>query len=108
MSRTVSTITGLEVKELRRSLGLSVVPFGAALGVMASTIYRWESYGEQALSLDPLQESLILGMRDVLARNADVGPELHAAFALYGSTYTLYTLLRLVYAQPAEIIPRES
>lgn len=61
VSRPTLRPTGKSVARLRRRHGLSVAEFAAALGVSATTVYRWElTPGRLKLQHRPLQALMVL------------------------------------------------
>jgi transcriptional regulator with XRE-family HTH domain len=109
VSRPACRITGLDVIDLRRALGLSVTTFASVLGVNVSTIYRWETRGNAGLPIEPLQIAILMATRDLVARGDGVaiGKELELALLLRGPLYALYVLLRRIYP-PEPVLTPES
>lgn len=97
-----TNVTGIDVIELRRALGISVAAFAAVFGVSISTVYRWETRGIGVIPIEPLQAALVAATRALVARGdgAEIGVELEKALVLRGSLYAFYALLRRVYADP--------
>lgn len=104
-----TNVTGIDVIDLRRALGISVAAFAAVFGVSISTVYRWETRGIGVIPIEPLQASLVAATRALVAKGggAEMGAELERALILRGSLYAFYALLRRIYAQPAEVVPEQ-
>lgn len=95
-----ASVTGIDVIELRRALGISVAAFAAVFGVSISTVYRWETRGIGVIPIEPLQAALVVATRALVAKGggAEIGAELEKALVLRGSLYAFYALLRRVYS----------
>lgn len=87
---------GAEIKKVRTSLGMDVIPFSQLLGVSPSTVYRWEAAGSVGLKVDPLQVQIMAVVNRVGASNR-LGSEIHESLMLGGTMLGMYRLLDKVY-----------
>ena len=98
--------TGVQIRAVRASLGMTVEQFAGVVGVHQATLYRWEAKAAKVVRLDPLQTRLMFAVCDVLNRQrpeeaAAWGAELAADLVIGGGLFALYRLLTVVYGPPA-------
>jgi len=106
-----ANVTGIDVIDLRRALGISVAAFAAVFGVSISTVYRWETRGIGVIPIESLQSALLVATRALVAKGggAEIGKELELALVLRGSLYAFYALLRRIYAlEPVQPTPQDA
>jgi transcriptional regulator with XRE-family HTH domain len=72
-------VTGQEVQSIRKRLGLPVSKFAAVLGVHPSSVFRWESRGDQAVPIEGIPLSVLSALRLRLAEEGDEAREAREA-----------------------------
>lgn len=95
-------ITGIEVADIRVSLGFTVAQFATILAVHPSTVHRWESKGADSLpSVDGIASNVLLALRARLDEDEEsrrkareMGQAVLTLLAIGGALLALAALLK--------------
>ena len=107
------TITGDEARAVRFKWSLNIEQMAKLVGVSTTTVYRWERFSCNSITLDPGNQSVIRLMREVavsLQNNKLAFSSLKAFVASYlnggGSFSSLYAVAAIVAAHSESGLPR--
>jgi hypothetical protein len=98
-------MTGIQLKDLREQVGMTIPNFSTLLGVHVGTVYRWEAAGGGQLNFDPLHERIIAHMNcEAAAKSLNArtkwGNDLVQALLIGGTLFALAKLLSSVTNKP--------
>ena len=95
---SIMRMTGSEIRQTRVALGLSASRFATVLGVHPSTVHRWESAGQAAVTVEGIPLSVLLALQHRVAHTphqeaSDLGKRVAEALLVGGALAGLVLLI---------------
>ncbi len=101
-------MTGHDIADLRRTLGLTREDVSELLGVGHTTPSRWEAAGGDEVALDPRNRELLELVADLVRRRSPeqasaLGRRLRLAIEHRGGIYALHRLLAIAHVDEFDV-----